>query len=310
MKNTTIATLLLAGLLSACQTSPETPAETAPLSTEDTENMEFKKGYQLYTIREHLTDSAAVKSAIEETAAMGYEQVETFGFNEGGFFGYTPDHFHGLLTESALASPSGHYLPMEIVTPEVGPVSTASIPDMLDAAEKLGQHWIVVPWMNEAWRTQEGYQHLVVYLSQLGEAARERGMVAAWHNHDFEFEPIDANDPEGMTAYEYLLKSLEGTNVVFEMDVHWVAFAGEDPVDWFEQYPGRFPLWHVKDFAADTTTQVPVGQGVIDWERIFAHAELSGLQHYYIEQDECSADRALDCLKESLAWTSKQSFIP
>lgn len=310
MKNTTIATLLLAGLLSACQTSPETPAETAPLSTEDTENMAFKKGYQLYTIRKHLTDSAAVKSAIEETAGMGYEQVETFGFDEGGFFGYTPDHFHGLLTESALASPSGHYLPVEIVTPEVGPISTASIPDMLDAAEKLGQHWIVVPWMNEAWRTQEGYQHLVVYLSQLGEAARERGMVAAWHNHDFEFEPIDANDPEGMTAYEYLLKSLEGTNVVFEMDLHWVAFAGEDPVDWFEQYPGRFPLWHVKDFAADTTTQVPVGQGVIDWERIFAHAELSGLQHYYIEQDECSADRALDCLKESLAWTSKQSFIP
>jgi sugar phosphate isomerase/epimerase len=310
MKNTTIATLLLAGLLSACQTSPKTPAETAPLYTEDTENMEFKKGYQLYTIREHLTDSAAVKSAIEETAAMGYEQVETFGFNESGFFGYTPEHFHGLLSESALASPSGHYLPMEIVTPEVGPISTASIPDMLDAAEKLGQHWIVVPWMNEAWRTQEGYQHLVVYLSQLGEAARERGMVAAWHNHDFEFEPIDTNDPEGMTAYDYLMKSLEGTNVVFEMDLHWVAFAGEDPVDWFEQYPGRFPLWHVKDFAADTTTQVPVGQGVIDWERIFAHAELSGLQHYYIEQDECSADRALDCLKESLAWTSKQSFIP
>jgi len=310
MKNTTIATLLLAGLLSACQASPETPAETAPLSTENTENMAFKKGYQLYTIREHLTDSIAVKSAIEETAVMGYEQVETFGFNEGGFFGYTPDHFHGLLNASALSSPSGHYLPMEIVTPEVGAISTKSIPDMLDAAEKLGQHWIVVPWMNEAWRTQEGYEHLVVYLSQLGEAARERGMVAAWHNHDFEFEPIDTNDPEGMTAYEYLLKSLEGTNVVFEMDLHWVAFAGEDPVDWFKQYPGRFPLWHVKDFAADTTTQVPVGQGVIDWERIFAHAELSGLQHYYIEQDECSADRALDCLKESLAWTSKQSFIP
>ena len=310
MKNTALGTLLLASLFSACQTTAEEPDQATTLSPETTEIMAFKKGYQLYTIREHLGDSSSVKSSLSETAEMGYQQVETFGYSEGSFFGYTPDHFHDLLGNHELSSPSGHYLPMEIITPEVGPISTTSIPDILDAAEALGQKWIVIPWMNEAWRNAQGYEHLVVYLSQLGEAARERGMVAAWHNHDFEFEPIDPSDPEGMTAYEYLLQSLEGTNVVFEMDLHWVAFAGQDPLYWFENYPGRFPLWHVKDFAADTLTQVPVGQGVIDWERLFAKAELSGLEHYYIEQDVCSADRALDCLKESLAWTSKQDFIP
>ncbi|MEL0026703.1 MAG: hypothetical protein VW775_06495, partial [Schleiferiaceae bacterium] len=80
-------------------------------------------------------------------------------------------------------------------------------------------------------------------------------------------------------------------------------------VTWMENYPGRFPLWHVKDFAADTTTQVPVGQGVVPWEEIFAMAETAGLQHYFIEQDVCSADHAITCLKESIEWANEQSFM-
>jgi sugar phosphate isomerase/epimerase len=64
--------------------------------------------------------------------------------------------------------------------------------------------------------------------------------------------PLDPNQPGSLSAYEYLLNALEGSNVVFEMDIHWVAFAGQNPVEWMANYPGRFPLWHVKDFAADT----------------------------------------------------------
>lgn len=308
-KNIAIA-VLTAATLGACQNAPEATTEATNESSDKKEMKSFKKGYQLYTIRENMVDSASIEAAFAETHAMGYEQVETFGYMSGNFFGYTPEGLNDAIHAADMSSPSGHYLPMELAMGEVGPISTENIPAMLDAAEALGQKWIIIPWMNEAWRTAEGYEHLVVYLSQLGEAARERGLIAAWHNHDFEFAPLDPNDPESITAYEYLLKSLEGTNVVFEMDLHWVAFAGENPVDWFENYPGRFPLWHVKDFAADTVTQVPVGQGVIDWENIFNHAELSGLEHYFIEQDVCSADRALDCLKESLNWAKEQKFIP
>jgi len=308
-KNIAIA-VLAAATLGACQNAPEATTEATNESSDMKEMKSFKKGYQLYTIRENMVDSASIEAAFAETHAMGYEQVETFGYMSGNFFGYTPEGLNDAIHASDMSSPSGHYLPMELAMGEVGPISTENIPAMLDAAEALGQKWIIIPWMNEAWRTAEGYEHLVVYLSQLGEAARERGLIAAWHNHDFEFAPLDPNDPESITAYEYLLKSLEGTNVVFEMDLHWVAFAGENPVDWFENYPGRFPLWHVKDFAADTLTQVPVGQGVIDWENIFNHAELSGMEHYFIEQDVCSADRALDCLKESLNWAKEQKFIP
>ena len=53
-------------------------------------------------------------------------------------------------------------------------------------------------------------------------------MIAAWHNHEFEFQPLE----DGTVPYDYLIENLKDEGVVFEMDVHWVAFAGEDPVKW------------------------------------------------------------------------------
>ena len=295
---------LTLGTLMACQG----PAEETTTTQETTEAV-AEKGYQLYTVREALTGPEAIASTLQETKALGYDLMESFGYMQGTFLGMPVADFTSAVGDAELGSPSGHYMPMQLAGPEVGPIDTATIPQYIEAATALNQHWIIIPWMGEAWRNAEGYAHLVDYLKLLGAEAAKHGKVAAWHNHDFEFLPLDPTNPESPSAYQYLLESLEGHNVVFEMDVHWVAFAGENPVTWMENYPGRFPLWHVKDFAADTTTQVPVGQGVVPWEEIFAMAETAGLQHYFIEQDVCSADHAITCLKESIEWANEQSFM-
>jgi sugar phosphate isomerase/epimerase len=267
------------------------------------------KGYQLYTVREALTGADSIAATLRATHEMGYEKVESFGYMDGGFLGLSTTDFKNAITDAELKSPSGHYMPPELASETMGTIDPASIDAFLDAAEALEQKWVVVPWMNEAWRNKEGYDHLIEYLIQLGEAAAQRGMVAGWHNHDFEFAPLEPNQPGSPFAYEYLLNALEGSNVIFEMDIHWVAFAGQNPVEWMAHFPGRFPLWHVKDFAADTATQVPVGQGVLDWAEIFAMAETAGLQHYFIEQDFCAADKAVQCLEESIAWAKEQPFM-
>jgi sugar phosphate isomerase/epimerase len=299
--NTFLAALLSAATVVSCNNSTS--------DTTNTENPEImtshKKGYQLYTIREEMSSDSAITAALKATRDMGYVQVESFGYMQGTFFGQSPEQFKKTIDSASLSSPSGHYLPMQLAMNEVGPLDTTTIPDIINAAEALGQKWVIIPWMSDAWRNAVGYEHLANYLKALSAACKERGMVAAWHNHDFEFQALE----DGTVPYDYLIENLKKEGVVFEMDLHWVAFAGEDPVQWFEKYPGMFPLWHVKDFAADTLTQVPVGQGVIDWERIFANAELSGMEHYYIEQDVCSADRALDCLKESIDWAAGQAYM-
>lgn len=299
--NTLAAALLGAATLIACNNrTSDTTIEETPQTMEN-----YKKGYQLYTIREEMVSDSAIEAALHATKEMGYVQVESFGYMQGTFFGQSPAQFKKTIDSASLSSPSGHYMPIQLDMNEVGPLDTSTIPDIISAAETLGQKWVIIPWMSDAWRNAEGYKHLANYLKALSAACKERGMIAAWHNHEFEFQPLE----DGTVPYDYLIENLKDEGVVFEMDVHWVAFAGEDPVKWFEKYPGMFPLWHVKDFAADTLTQVPVGQGVIDWERVFANAELSGMQHYYIEQDVCSADRALDCLKESIDWAAEQAYM-
>ena len=299
--NAILVALLGAATLLSCNNSTSDTTAEETLETMAT----YKKGYQLYTIREEMSSDSAIAAALKLTNEMGYVQVESFGYMQGTFFGQSPEQFKKTIDSASLSSPSGHYLPMQLAMNEVGPLDTSTIPDIISAAEALGQKWVIIPWMSDAWRNAEGYEHLANYLKALSAACKERGLVAAWHNHDFEFQALE----DGTVPYDYLIENLKGEGVVFEMDVHWVAFAGEDPVQWFEKYPGMFPLWHVKDFAADTLTQVPVGQGVIDWERIFANAELSGMEHYYIEQDVCSADRALDCLKESIDWAAGQAYM-
>ncbi len=302
----------LLGALSLCTffACQNTERDEAVQNHETTSAMKnSKKGYQLYTVREALTGADSIAATLSATREMGYEKLESFGYMDGGFLGLSTKEFNAAIANADLITPSGHYMPPELESTTMGTIDPASIDAFLDAAEALGQKWVIIPWMNEAWRNKEGYDHLIEYLVQLGEAAAQRGMVAGWHNHEFEFEPLEPNEPGSPFAYEYLLNALEGSNVVFEMDMHWVAYAGQNPVEWITHYPGRFPLWHVKDFAADTTTQVPVGQGVLDWAEIFAMAETAGLEHYFVEQDFCAADKAVQCLQESIEWVNEQPFM-
>ncbi len=102
-----------------------------------------------------------------------------------------------------------------------------------------------------------------------------------------------------------ILKTCDPKLVKIELDLCWTAAAGQDPVKWFEQYPGRFPMVHVKGLtkmppdAAKWTVAPPiagllpdvtdVGPGPIDWARIFAHAQTAGIKHYFVEHDQPKA---------------------
>jgi sugar phosphate isomerase/epimerase len=68
------------------------------------------------------------------------------------------------------------------------------------------------------------------------------------------------------------------------MDLYWMTKAGADPISYFEKYPGRFKAWHVKDMDKQGRF-APVGKGSIDFKRILAQKELSGMQYYFVEQD-------------------------
>jgi sugar phosphate isomerase/epimerase len=136
-------------------------------------------------------------------------------------------------------------------------------------------------------------------------------MQFAYHNHWFEFLPTN-----GVLPYDQLLKLCDANLVKMEMDLCWITTTGTDPVKYFEKYPGRFPLVHVKDVKTmpkistggaqnfgDTVDLTEVGSGVIDWKRIFAHADQAGIKHYIVEHDH--PKQPIESIKTSYEYLNK-----
>ena len=144
----------------------------------------------------------------------------------------------------------------------------------------MGHRYLVVAWINPADRTSlDDYRVIAARFNRVAERASEVGLEFGYHNHDFEFEPLDSQIP-----YEILLEETDPTLVKFEMDLFWITKAGRDPVPYFRDQAGRFPMVHVKDLASDGA-MVDVGAGTIDFASIFALSEQAGIRHYFVEHD-------------------------
>jgi len=123
-------------------------------------------------------------------------------------------------------------------------------------------------------------EKLADILNTISKKAHAAGLEFLYHNHDFELKP----NKDGIVVLDYLLEHLDPKYVNFQMDLYWVTKAGADPVAYFQRYPGRFKVWHVKDM--DTEGRfAPVGKGTIDFKRILDNKKLSGMKYYIVEQD-------------------------
>jgi sugar phosphate isomerase/epimerase len=93
--------------------------------------------------------------------------------------------------------------------------------------------------------------------------------------------------------------------VKMEIDLYWVYKANHDPIELIKKHPGRFPLWHVKDM--DNTPEhafTEVGNGTIDFKKIFAVADTAGLKYFFVEQDKCPGS-PFDSISKSYSYIRK-----
>jgi sugar phosphate isomerase/epimerase len=239
-------------------------------------------GLQLYTVRTIMKSDFF--GTLAKVAATGYTEVEF-----GDYFNLSPREVRAAIDKFGLVSPSRHIDYKTVIS---------TFPEALDAAHTIGHKFLVNPWIDDAVREHpDGWKQAAEVFNRAGEAAKKAGIQFAYHNHSFEFKPM-AN---GTLPYDFLLKACDPQLVAMEMDLCWVNVGGADPIQYFNQYPGRFPLVHVKDVkkfpkplpiegATVTVEQVvpdmtEVGSGIIDWKHIFAQSGNAGIQHYYVEHD-------------------------
>ena len=223
-------------------------------------------GIQLYTVRRDLQRD--VEGTLARVAEIGFREVEFAGFPQG-----SGGSLRTMLDRYGLIAPSGH-VPLQAIRAEWDRT--------LDDAAAVGQRYVVVPSIGQQdRRTLDDWKRVAAMFNKAGEASRARQIQFAYHNHDFEFAPL-----EGTIGYDVLLAETDPALVQFEMDLYWITKGGKDPLDYFARHPGRFPLLHVKDMTpAPAKGFADLGKGVIDFKRIFRRTGQAGAKHYFYEQD-------------------------
>ncbi len=221
-------------------------------------------GVQLYTVRDEMQKGVA--STLEKVAAIGYEEVEF-----AGYFGHSPEEIRDLLAGFGLRAPATHIPP----TFEAEPWSR-----ILDEAGRAGHDYVVVPSLPGEMRSSlDAWRRTAEVVNGAAERAREAGLSFAYHNHAVEFEEM-----EGRVPFDVFLEATDPELVEIELDLFWITHGGGDPVGFFRRWPGRVRLVHVKGRTADGD-MVDVGAGSMDWASIFAHSDLAGIRHYFVEHD-------------------------
>jgi sugar phosphate isomerase/epimerase len=248
-------------------------------------------GLQLFTLFNFIDSD--VEGALKKVAAIGYKEIESAFSKKGGYYGKKPKEFAKLVNDLGMSWQSHHVLgaPFKLppgakmpAGPDGKPITIPPMRNLQDNMQELVDEVAEagVPFLvcaNTPIHTPDDIKRSIDTLNKTGEACKKAGITLAYHNHTEEFEPV-----EGHTPYELFLSQLS-PEIKMELDLCWATKAGIDPVSLFAQHPGRFPLWHVKDLDKEKKGPVPVGEGIIDFKRIFDNAATAGMKHIFVEHD-------------------------
>jgi sugar phosphate isomerase/epimerase len=235
-------------------------------------------GLQLLTIAPLLRRDPL--GGLKAAAAIGYKQIEL-----SQQVHIPPADLQRYLKLTGLKAVSGHF-------PSSG--SSEQWQVQMDTARSLDLQYMVIDFGRTL--DAEGWKRFAERLNGLGRRCAAQQIQFAYHNHFREFQPV--GDTNG---YRILLTHTDPKLVVMEMDLFWITYGQQDPVVYFHEFPGRFRLLHLKGMKKGLCSKrgafpsgppprngIPfteVGQGCIDWRRIFAHVGEAGAQHVFVEQD-------------------------
>lgn len=255
-------------------------------------------GVQLYTTRTVLPEHPL--ETLEAIQSIGYKEIETGGV--------PIEKIWPSLQKTKLKAVSAHLDSNQVTH---GP--EADLERSLADLKRKGFTFAVFPYLPPADRGGvEAIKKLAASLNKAAQKAHAAGLRFAYHNHAFEFEPVN-----GEPLIHTLFAETDPKLVGFEIDCFWVSVAGHDPAELIQHHGDRIPLLHLKDKAADTPVRynesVPkptfkeVGNGVINWKQVLEAADKAGVQHYFVEQDQTPGD-PIASLRQSYQYLTKLNY--
>ena len=253
-------------------------------------------GLQLYSIRDSIKKD--LPAAIKKVAEMGYKFVESAGYGDGKFYGMNPADFKALCEGNGmtvLSSHTGNPLPGS----ENYEATMAWWDACIDAHVAVGAKYIVQSSMGiSAYRTIDTLKKWCDYFNTVGEKCNAKGIRFGYHNHSRELSTAHGDT----IVLDFMLQNTDPAKVMFQLDVYWCVVGGKNPVDYFNKYPGRFELWHIKD-------KKEIGEsGMMDFPSIWAAAAVSGMKYGIVEVEEYNFDQYTSC-KVSLDTLNAADYV-
>lgn len=274
-------------------------------------------GVQLYTLDPDL--DADFDGTLRRLARIGFTRVEMAGYH-----GRTAMELRRAFDAAGLACRSAHIQP----SPRGNGPSFAETDALARDMHVIGVTDVVLPIplfpadfrppaetnAGDGFRASgqamkmDDWRRTAAFLNERAKALAPLGLTVGYHNHNFEFAPIG---PLSITNGLHILLTETDPAVTFEMDLGWVAAAGEDPIALLAMYPGRFTQVHIKDIKASTVPNfaarqdpTEVGSGTIDWNAVLPAAYAAGVRGYHVEQEPPFAGPRLDAVARSYAFLS------
>jgi sugar phosphate isomerase/epimerase len=232
-------------------------------------------GCQTWPVREMIAKD--FRGTLKMLAAAGYQKIELcspVGYADSGFAGigkFKGSELRGILHEEGLTCISSHFSMEEL---------RKNQEERIAWAKDVGLTQMMVPSLDGPKHpTLEDVKRAADEYNRMGERAAAAGIVQGLHNEDFELTKVD-----GKRTYDLLFQYLDPKLVKFQFQVSTIS-DGYDAADYFGRYPGRFISMHVQGWSAPRREIVAVGQGTLDWKKIFSAAKTAGVKNYFVEMD-------------------------
>jgi sugar phosphate isomerase/epimerase len=245
-------------------------------------------GIQLYSVRKEMLADAV--GTLKQLAKIGYKELESARSEKGNYYGLQPKEIKKIVSDLGMTLRSGHV--------HVDKDWQRSI----DSAAEAGQNYLVCSSLPSKGQTVDNYKSVAETFSKAGEDCKKSNIIFGYHNHEYEFEKEN-----GQVLYDVLLSNTDPNLVTWELDLGWVVASGNDPLAYFNKYPGRFPLWHLKDMDVAKQQSTEFGKGQIKVVEILKNARKSGVKHIFVEQEEY-ASTALESMKYDFDYLQKLDF--
>ncbi len=285
-----VSVMMLQGFVS-CTSAPKQPA-----TEEKSAEAEKFIGLQLYSLRDSMQTNVA--GTVAAVGQMGYKFVETAGYGDGKIYGMDPVEFKNLCESNGLKFLGAH-TGQDVPTKEKWAETMAWWDVCIAAHQSAGVKWIVQPWMGgTGYESLDGLKSYCEYFNAVGEKCNAAGIRFGYHNHDKEFSTL----LEGKPVYDWMLELTDPAKVMFQLDLYWIVVGGKVPAEYFEKYPGRFELWHIKD------KEELGASGMMDFASIFAAKEKSGVKYGIVEVEEYNFPPLESC-KKSLDFLTAAEYV-